>query len=110
MRLKPELAARLLLEIRAIYGADAEVWLFGSHVDDRARGGDIDLYVEVADDTELLDRHLAVRRALYRLLGERKVDLLVRPRTRGPSPMEAIARKTSIPLHAMTSSRQIPSP
>lgn len=79
MRLDPEVAASLLAEIRVVYGADTEVWLFGSRVDDCARGGDIDLYVEVTDDTDLLDRHLAVRRALYRRLGERKVDLLVRP-------------------------------
>ncbi|UZR28715.1 hypothetical protein [Methylococcus mesophilus] len=108
MRRDPELAASLQAEIRVVYGADTEVWLFGARMDDCVRGGDIDLYVEVADDTGLLDRHLAVRRALYRRLGERKVDLLVRPRTREPSPMELIARKTGVPLQTMSPSPQAP--
>lgn len=60
--------------------------------------------------TDLLDRHLAVRRALYRRLGERKADLLVHPRTREPSPMEVIARKTGVPLQTIPSSRQPQNP
>jgi len=52
--------------------------------------------------------HLAVRRALYRRLGERKVDLLVRPRTREPSPMEVIARRTGVSARTMSPSPQAP--
>jgi len=31
--------------IAANFGAEAEIWLFGSRVDDKKRGGDVDLYV-----------------------------------------------------------------
>ena len=75
MRLEADLVPRLVAELRQVYGADAEVWLFGSRVDDQARGGDIDLYVETADDSHCLDRYLESRQRLFRLFGDRKVDL-----------------------------------
>lgn len=98
MRLDPLLVPRLVADIRDIYGPDAELWLFGSRAVDSARGGDIDLYVETADDLEQLDRYLECRRRLFRLFGDRKIDLSVRPRTRESSPIERIARKTGIKL------------
>lgn len=94
MRLDRHLATRLVAEMRQVYGADAEVWLFGSRVDDNARGGDIDLYVETADDTNRLDRYLEIRQRLFNLFGDRKIDLLVRSRQRPALPIERIARKT----------------
>ncbi|NMF82622.1 nucleotidyltransferase domain-containing protein [Nodosilinea sp. P-1105] len=98
MRLEADLVPRLVAELRQVYGADAEVWLFGSRVDDQARGGDIDLYVETADDSHCLDRYLESRQRLFRLFGDRKVDLIVRSRQRPPSPIERIARKTGLKL------------
>ena len=98
MRLDHELLPRLVSEIRQVYGPDADIWLFGSRTDDNAKGGDIDLYVETRDDMEELDRYLDCRRRLFRLLGDRKVDLIVRVRGRQPSPIERIARKTGIKL------------
>ena len=32
--------------LRRAFGADSQVWLFGSRTDDARAGGDIDLYVE----------------------------------------------------------------
>ena len=94
MRLDAHLATCLVAEVRQVYGPDAEVWLFGSRVDDNARGGDIDLYVEIADDADRLDRYLEIRQRLFDLFGDRKIDLLVRSRLRPASPIERIARKT----------------
>ena len=113
MRLDKDLVPQLVAEMRQVYGPEAEVWLFGSRVDDKARGGDIDLYVETADDTNRLDRYLQVRQRLFRLFGDRKIDLLVRfrngslceSRQRPASPIERIARKTGQKLSAVGQGR-----
>jgi predicted nucleotidyltransferase len=66
-----------------MFGAEARVYLFGSRADDRQRGGDIDLLVEV--DHVLDNRPSAAARfaaRLQRRLGDRKIDVLVvDPRT-----------------------------
>ena len=105
MRLDKDLVPQLVAEMRQVYGPEAEVWLFGSRVDDKARGGDIDLYVETADDTNQLDRYLESRQRLFRLFGDRKIDLLVRSRQRPASPIERIARKTGQKLSAVGQGR-----
>ncbi len=98
MRLAPAVVSTLVDEARNVFGADVDVWLFGSRVDDNARGGDIDLYIETEDDGRLLDHRLDYLLRLSRILGERKIDLVIRPRTRPLSPIHRIARKTGIKL------------
>lgn len=60
-----------------IYEADpeAQVWLFGSRVNDQAKGGDIDLLI-LSKKIGFKDR-ASVRLALYELIGEQKIDLLI---------------------------------
>ena len=65
--------------------AGSRVLLFGSRLDDSRRGGDIDLLVELpeplsADDT--VDRRTRFTARLYRLLEERRIDVLVTLRGR----------------------------
>ncbi|MDP2026808.1 nucleotidyltransferase family protein [Sulfuriferula sp.] len=55
----------------------ATVYLFGSRVDDSARGGDLDLLV-LSREISLWDR-LDILAALHRKLGEQKIDLIVYP-------------------------------
>ena len=102
MRLNPEEIAAIKRLIAEAYGPEAVVRLFGSRVDDRRRGGDVDLYVETdatgpytADDLHALFR---LKDRLERALDERKVDLLVKRRDREPRPIERIARRTGIVL------------
>lgn len=76
-------------EIRAIGQAAKEVflpgtsvYLFGSRLDDSARGGDIDLLVE--PEYELSPEQIVGQRnsfiaRLYGLLGEQRIDVLVIP-------------------------------
>ena len=104
MRLDSGLIPRLLTDTSEVFGNDAELWLFGSRVDDNARGGDIDLYVETADETGLLERRLEFQRRLFRLFGDRKVDVVIHPRTRPFSPIHRIARKSGILLNEVRTS------
>lgn len=76
-----------------IFGPDAEVSVFGSRVDDAARGGDIDLLVQVVHEP-LADGGRKVPKLVARpqlRLGDRPIDVLVLdPATvRGPLHVEA---------------------
>jgi predicted nucleotidyltransferase len=80
----------------AIRGVDpqAEVYLFGSRADDTALGGDIDLLV-VSGRIDLTKK-LDILGELHRLLGERRIDLVVAADT--GDPFTRIARAEGIPL------------
>lgn len=41
-------------QIHQYFGESADIWLFGSRIDDHKKGGDVDLYVE-AQPHNLLD-------------------------------------------------------
>ena len=71
---------------KAIHKADpqASIYLFGSRVDDTARGGDIDLLV-LSDHIDLIAK-LGILAQLHHELGERKIDLVVYPDTSRPFP------------------------
>ncbi len=66
---------------QTIYQLDpqAQVYLFGSRVDDNKKGGDIDLLV--------LSKHLGftaqrqIKLKLYEFMGEQKIDLIIAPET-----------------------------
>lgn len=76
MRLTPEEHAEIT---RSITGRDpsATIYLFGSRVDDSARGGDLDLLV-LSSEIGLWDR-LDILADLHRKFGEQKIDLVVFP-------------------------------
>ena len=80
MRLAPADLTAISAAAQAVLPAGSRVMLFGSRTDDSRRGGDIDLLVEppapldAMAQTQLRSK-LAAR--LYRLLGERRIDILV---------------------------------
>jgi predicted nucleotidyltransferase len=43
-------------EAHTIFGEEAEIFLFGSRVDDRKRGGDIDLYIKLTNKENLSEK------------------------------------------------------
>lgn len=83
MRLAPEERSAIS---DAIHQADADalIYLFGSRVDDEAKGGDIDLLV--LSRTINLMTKLDILAQLHRKLGERKIDIAVYPDATRPFP------------------------
>lgn len=83
------------------FGPEATVRLFGSRVDDQARGGDIDLLVStpLQDPADVVRAEMRFQALLQRRLGEQKIDVLVDyPSRRERPPIFRVAEQTGIPL------------
>lgn len=78
MRLSP-LEHQLIQDSITAIDPDAEIYLFGSRVDDQARGGDIDLLVLSSRIDFMTKLDLLAR--LHQRLGEQKIDLIIEPDT-----------------------------
>lgn len=95
MRLSTEQVHLIARTVAELAGADATVRLFGSRLDDTARGGDIDLLLEVPGVVEhpaLLASAVAAR--LERALGGRRVDVVLSAPNLQVLPIHEVARST----------------
>ncbi|MEG8947855.1 nucleotidyltransferase domain-containing protein [Rosettibacter firmus] len=77
MRLKKEHIDIIKKLTQEIFGYDAKVYLFGSRVDDKKRGGDIDLYIETNIKDNILEKKLKLIGELHKHLGEQKIDIVI---------------------------------
>ena len=57
--------------------ASGDIYLFGSRVDDTKKGGDIDLYIDTADNVDLFDKKLLLARDIKAKIGEQKIDIII---------------------------------
>lgn len=73
------------------------VWLFGSRLDDDARGGDFDLLLEVRHKMELMDQ-LILQHKLSQSLA-RKVDLLFSVQGLNDGPWQRLAKTQGVMIH-----------
>lgn len=99
MRLTQAQIAAIRISVNEVFGSGAKVWLFGSRVDDRRRGGDIDLLVCPAA-THVMPSLASKVRFLNKLegrIGERKVDVVVEA-TDDPRPIVRVAHETGVLL------------
>jgi len=97
MRITDLQASKIRSASLKCFGLDSHVWLFGSRVDDRQRGGDIDLYVEpgIQDPAELVDARLHFLCEMHRELGEQKIDVVLhRAQCSRDLPVYRIAKET----------------
>jgi predicted nucleotidyltransferase len=77
MRLSEHQRAVIRDAAAEVFGPDARVRLFGSRLDDQARGGDIDLLVECPVEVENPGLRAARFSARIQMrLGEQKIDVL----------------------------------
>lgn len=72
----------------------ANIYLFGSRVDDKKKGGDIDLLVISSLITDKNRREIKLK--LYDAIGEQKIDLLIAADTK--EPFVRIALEGGVPL------------
>ena len=99
MRLTPSQRQAIHRIITEELGPSAKVKLFGSRLDDKARGGDVDLLVEVdhvVDQPARLSARLSVK--VMRALHGRKVDVVLAAPNLDSLPIHRIAREKGVEI------------
>ncbi|MGF1547756.1 MAG: nucleotidyltransferase domain-containing protein [Thiotrichales bacterium] len=99
MRLTQDQITRIRAIVAEQAGSDAAVSLFGSRLDDRAKGGDIDLLVEIprpVDAPAPLAARIAGR--LSRALDGRNVDVVLAASNLKTLPIHTVARRDGVRL------------
>lgn len=78
MRLSQQTQQIIRDTVRDVFGVEAKVKLFGSRTNDDARGGDIDLLVELPSITAEIERKIIQLTARLQLrIGDQPIDVLV---------------------------------
>lgn len=96
MRIDPKDRQVICEEVHRI-DSKAGVFLFGSRVDDTAKGGDIDILVE--SQSIGFAEKLEILAAIKAIIGEQKIDLvLTRDRHLDTDPFVQIIAKQVVPL------------
>ncbi len=96
MRLTPTQIHAITQTVSRLTGGTAEVFLFGYRIDDRARGGDVDLLIEIATPLALVEQ-ARIKMDLESLVGL-SVDIVVQLRHGAPTPFQRIARANAVRL------------
>ena len=77
MRINKEDIVLIKTITKECFGNNAKVYLFGSRVDDRKKGGDIDLYIETDIKNDVFKEKLKMLGMLHEVLGEQKIDIVI---------------------------------
>ena len=99
MRLRKNQQQTIRETVREIFGPDASVYVFGSRVDDSARGGDIDLLVRLEKPQVETERKII--RLVARLqirLGDQPIDVLLQDPESIPNLIHPEAQRTGVRL------------
>lgn len=96
MRLRNDIKNGIIKASRRHFG-NADLYLFGSRVDDSKKGGDIDLFVESSVNIHSDNRHDFLT-DIYRNITERSIDLIIKNPNSTQQKIFIIAKKTGIKL------------
>jgi len=99
MRVSAEQQQIIVDAVHQLFGQRGSVRLFGSRVDDRRKGGDIDLLVELPHlpvDAPWQAARLEAR--LQQLLGEQKIDVILAGPENASWPIVQEASRTGVLL------------
>ena len=99
MRLTPAQIDTIKSTTQAVLGEGAQVTLFGSRVDDQAKGGDVDLMIEVHQNLQepaLIAARIASQ--ISRAMHGRKVDVLLKAPNLLEKPIHRIAQQQGVAL------------
>ena len=99
MRLTPTEIEAIRTCAKAYFGNTASVRLFGSRTDDNRLGGDVDLHIE-AETAEMaaLSNEMAFSARLQEMIGDQRIDIVLRPPGYDPRPIDRIALETGVNL------------
>ena len=99
MRLTPVEVEAIRSCATRYFGAGASVRLFGSRADDFGSGGDIDLHIEAQSaDLATLKNELAFTAELKEMIGDQRIDVVLRAPSFDPRPIDRIALETGVNL------------
>jgi predicted nucleotidyltransferase len=98
MRLTEEQTRLVARTVSRITGGANDVYLFGSRLDDTARGGDVDLLLETSSPIGLIQR-ARIKMELEAALGL-PVDILQHVRGTPATPFQTIAKARAVKLGA----------
>ena len=79
MRLTTHEVISIKESFHQVFG-DGQIYLFGSRVDDKLKGGDIDLFIQldtILSTKELLKKKSILKIKLYDKIGEQQIDIIV---------------------------------
>lgn len=80
MRLTPFQQFQLKAITREVCGEDAQLFLFGSRLDDNKKGGDIDLLIKLNQEVSISNPAWVMAKVQAKVmmkLGEQKIDVLI---------------------------------
>ncbi|MBN4077076.1 nucleotidyltransferase domain-containing protein [Mariprofundus ferrooxydans] len=79
MRLNKNEIEAIVNAVSNRFSPDARIYLFGSRINDAAKGGDIDLLVDLpAQDGDMVRHSCQAIADIQMAIGEQKIDLIVR--------------------------------
>jgi hypothetical protein len=79
IRLNPEEIEHIKTIFQDIFMPGDKLWIFGSRVNPRAKGGDIDLYIEtqLSNADDVTDAKINFLTTLKFKLGDQKIDVVI---------------------------------